>query len=92
MSKITTGAAAAHKEKSIGSCLQAWISGFLRIGLKDPLPLVRWRENKQMLKVNDCCERELNGLQPAKDGSILKLTKPRYHIQEGLGKCVLSTH
>lgn len=28
------------------------------------LPLVRQRENKQMLKINDCCERELNGLQP----------------------------
>lgn len=42
----------------------AWAAGFLKIGFNAPLLLVRWRENKQMLKINDCCARELNGLQP----------------------------
>lgn len=42
----------------------AGTAGFLQTGRNGSLPWVRWRENKQMLKINDCSERELNGHQP----------------------------
>ena len=42
----------------------ACATGFLKTGYNVPLPLVRWRENKPMLKINDCNEREINGLWP----------------------------